>query len=52
MPCVEYHLLLILICLIKIGISLDLGQNHGFSNNKFLASLSRTEEYLVAVLES
>ena len=27
MPCVEYHLLLILICLIKNGISLDLRKN-------------------------
>ena len=27
MPCVEYHLLLILICLMTSGISLDLGMN-------------------------
>ena len=27
MPSVEYHLLLILICLVKSGINLDLGKN-------------------------
>ena len=27
MPCVEYHLLLVLIFLVKSGISLDLGKN-------------------------
>ena len=28
MPCVEYHLLLILISLVKSGISQDLGKNY------------------------
>ena len=48
MPCVEYHLLLILICLVKSGISQDLGKNYelGFLKhnlNKFLAPLPRIE---------
>ena len=48
MPCVEYHLLLVLICLVKSGISLDLGKNRtGYELDpkiiKFLAPLLRTE---------
>ena len=44
MPCVEYHLLLVLICLMKSGISLGLGKIWvGFFNNKFLVPLSRIE---------
>ena len=54
MPCVEYHLLLILIFLVKSGISLDLGKKRtGYALdpkiNKFLVSLSRTHYSLVAV---
>ena len=48
MSCVEYHLLLILICLVKSGISQDLGKNYelGFLKqnlNKFWAPLLRIE---------
>ena len=48
MSCVEYHLLLILICLVKSGISQDLGKNYelGFLKqnlNKILAPLLRIE---------
>ena len=48
MPCVEYHLLLVLICLVKSGISLDLGKNRtGYALDKkiikFLALLPRIE---------
>ena len=37
MPCVEYHLLIVLICLVKSSISLDLeiGKNR-YLINKFL----------------
>ena len=44
MPCAEYHLLLVLICLVKSGISLDLEKIWvGFFNNKFLVPLPRIE---------
>ena len=49
MPCVEYHLLLILICLVKSGISLNLRIELGFQFIEFLALLSRTKKSLVAV---
>ena len=47
MPCVEYHLLLVLICPVKSGISLDLKKN--WVLNKFLAPLLGTDESLVAM---
>ena len=34
MPCFEYHLLIILICLVKSGISLNLGKNWIGTRNK------------------
>ena len=41
MPCVEYHLVVVLICLVKNGISLDLGKNWvGFFNNTFFRFLN------------
>ena len=44
MPRVEYHLILVLICLVKSGISLDLRKNFSFfTTNKFLAPLPRIE---------
>ena len=49
MPCVEYHLLLILICLVKSGISLNLRIELGFWFIEFFAPLPGTEESLVAV---
>ena len=48
MPCVEYHLLLILICLMKSGITLNLRIEQGFWFIEFLASLHMTEKSLVA----
>ena len=39
MLCVEYHLLLVLIYLMKSGITLDLGKNWVF--NKFLVPLPK-----------
>ena len=44
MPCVEYHLLWILICLAKSGISLNLRIELGFRFIKLFASLPRTEQ--------
>ena len=49
MSCVEYHLLLILIVLVKSGKSLNLRIELGFRFIEFLVSLPRTEESLVAV---
>ena len=51
MPCVEYQLFLILICLVKSGISLNLRIELGFQFIEFLAPLPMTEESLVAVSE-
>ena len=51
MPCVEYHLLLILICLMKSNISLNLRIELGSQFIKFLAPLPMTEQSLVAVSE-
>ena len=53
MTCIEYHLLLVLICLVKSGISLDLGKNRtGYALDqkiiKFLASLPGTELVFVS----
>ena len=52
MPCVEYHFLLILIFLVKSGISLNLRIDLGFRFIKYLASLPRTKESLVALSET
>ena len=51
MPYVEYPFLLILICLVKSGISLNLIIELGFRFIEFLAPLPMIEESLVAVLE-
>ena len=49
MPCVEYYLLLILIFLVKSGISLNLRIELGFRFIEFLDPLLRTEESMIAV---
>ena len=49
MPCVKYHFLLILICLMKSGISLNLRIEMGSQFIEFLVSLPMTEESLVVV---
>ena len=51
MPCVKYHLLLILICFVKSGISLNLRIEMGSRFIEFLAPLSMTKESLVVVSE-
>ena len=51
MPYVKYHLLLILICLMKCGISLNHRIELGFRFIEFLAPLPMTEESLVAMSE-
>ena len=51
MPYVEYHLLLILICLVKSGISLNLRIELGFRFIMFLTLLPMTEESLIVVSE-